>query len=209
MAPRLVIATNNPGKVRELRELLRDAGYELVTPADLGLTFDVEETGSTFEANARLKAEAAARISGLPALADDSGLVVDALDGRPGVYSARYAGPGMTSSSISEEEQCRLILQELAGVADERRTARFVCVIAVARPGAATRTVEGVFEGRIAREPRGTNGFGYDPIFFVPEHGMTSAQLPPHVKNAISHRGQAARKAVALLREVRHDADDI
>jgi XTP/dITP diphosphohydrolase len=207
MPPRLVIATNNRGKLREFRELLAGSGYELVTPADLGLTFDVEETGSTFEANARLKAEAAARLCGLPALADDSGLVVDALDGRPGVYSARYAGEGMTSDAISEEEQCGIVLRELAGVEEERRTARFVCVIALARPGRETLTVDGVFEGRIAHEPRGSNGFGYDPIFFVPELGMTSAELRPDVKNAISHRGQAARKALALLREL-HAGDD-
>lgn len=200
---RLVIATNNPGKLREFQALLGDCGFELVTPRDLGIPFEVEETGSTFEENARLKAEAAARLTGLPALADDSGLEVDALGGRPGIFSARYAGAGRTDPDIPEARQLELLLQELEGVPDERRTARFRCVIAIAVPGGETRTVEGVFEGSIAHEPRGANGFGYDPIFVVPgTGGRTSAELPPDEKNRISHRGAAAAKAREILKEL-------
>jgi XTP/dITP diphosphohydrolase len=200
--PRLVLATNNPGKVREFRELLAGCGFELSTPAELGTVFEVEETGATFEENARLKAAAAAQLTGLPALADDSGLEVDALDGRPGIYSARYAGPGRTGT-LSESEQCQLVLGELAGIPDERRTARFRCVIAIALPGGTMHTTEGAFEGRIAHAPRGDRGFGYDPIFLVPERGVTSAELPPAEKNALSHRGQAAREACRLLKELK------
>lgn len=203
---RLVIATNNPGKLREFQALLGDCGFELVTPRDLGVTFEVEETGLTFEENARLKADAAARLTGLPALADDSGLEVDALDGRPGVLSARYAGRGRTDPKIPEARQLELLLGELQGVPDERRTARFRCVIAIAVPGGETRTVDGVFEGHIGHEPRGTNGFGYDPIFVVPGYGgRTSAELPPDEKNRISHRGAAAAKARKILQEMARD----
>ena len=198
----LVIATNNRGKVRELRELLEGCGFELVTPGDLGVKFGPEESGATFEANARIKAEEAARLTGEIALADDSGLEVDALGGRPGVYSARYAGPGKTDENISEARQVELILEEMRDVPDERRGARFRCAIAIATPGGETRVVDGVFEGRIAHEARGTNGFGYDPIFLVPERGVTSAELPPAEKNAMSHRGKAAKAALAVLREM-------
>jgi XTP/dITP diphosphohydrolase len=199
---RLVIATNNPGKLREFRALLDGCGFELVTPGELGVHFNPEETGATFEENARLKAVEAARITGLPALADDSGLEVDALDGRPGVFSARYAGSGRTDPSLSDEDRVRIVLHEMAGVPDERRSARFRAVIAVATPEGDVRTVDGAFEGRLAHEPRGERGFGYDPIFFVPGEGMTSAQLDPERKNGMSHRGKAARKARELLREM-------
>jgi XTP/dITP diphosphohydrolase len=198
----LVIATNNPGKLREFRELLAGSGFDVTTPRELGHAFDVEETGTTFAENARLKAVAAAEITGLTALADDSGLEVDALGGRPGIYSARYAGGDRTADGMDEGEQCRIVLRELAGVPDERRTARFRCVIAIAAPGGDVRYAEGVFEGRIGYEPRGDNGFGYDPIFVVAGRDVTSAELPPDEKNAISHRGQAARKAVEILREL-------
>jgi XTP/dITP diphosphohydrolase len=202
VTPKLVIATNNPGKLREFRALLDGCGFELVTPGELGVDFNPEETGATFEENARLKAVEAARITGLPALADDSGLEVDALDGRPGVFSARYAGAGRTDPSLSDEDRVRIVLDEMAGVPDDRRAARFRAVIAVATPEGDVRTVDGVFEGRLAQEPRGEHGFGYDPIFFVPEEGMTSAQLDPERKNGMSHRGKAARKARELLREM-------
>jgi len=200
VAPKLVLATNNAGKLREFRELLAGCGFELVTPAALGVDFDVEETGMTFEQNARLKAVAAARLCGLPALADDSGLEIDYLGGRPGIFSARYAGPGRTDPDISEERQRELVLAEMRGVADELRGARFRCAIAIATPEGDVETAAGVFEGRIGHEPQGENGFGYDPIFVVPELGLTSAELAPDEKNARSHRGQAAARAVERLR---------
>lgn len=197
-----MIATNNPGKLREFRDLLDGCGFELVTPADLGVPFDPAETGSTFEENATIKAVAAMRATGLPALADDSGLEVDALDGRPGVLSARYAGKDRTDPALSDEDRVRIVLDEMRAVPDERRAARFRCVIAIATPDGAVRTVDGVFEGRLGYTPRGKNGFGYDPIFVVPELGVTSAELPPAEKNAMSHRGQAALKAREILRQV-------
>jgi XTP/dITP diphosphohydrolase len=203
--PRLVLATSNRGKLREFQRLLEGAGFELVTPADVGIDWHVEETGASFEENARLKAIDAARATGLPAFADDSGLEVDHLDGRPGIFSARYAGGDRTDGSLTEREQCEMILREMHGVPDEQRSARFRCVIAIATPDGAVRTVDGVFEGRIAHEIRGAGGFGYDPIFQLPSRGVTSAQLSPEEKDALSHRGQAARKAVPILRSMAHD----
>ncbi len=210
MPPKLVIATTNQGKLREFRELLDGSGFELVTPADLGREWSVEETGTTFEANAILKAVDAARVCGLLALADDSGLEVDALGGRPGIFSARYAGGDRTSDTLTEREQVAILLGELAGVPDVKRGARFRCVIAIARPdGGDVQTVDGVFEGHIAHEARGEFGFGYDPVFLVPELGKTSAELPAHEKNTISHRGQAALKARELLRMMSSDLPTI
>ena len=206
LKPILVIASNNAGKLREFERLLDGCGFELTTPRQLGVPFDVEETGTTFQANARLKAVAAAATCGQIALADDSGLEVDFLDGRPGVYSARYAGAGMTDSNISEARQLELLLGEMEGVPDAQRTARFRCVIAIATPGSdEVRFTDGVFEGRIGYEPRGANGFGYDPIFVVPERGVTSAELSPNEKNRISHRGAAAAKALEILKELAGD----
>lgn len=202
VSARLVIATNNPGKLREFRELLDGCGFELVTPHDLGVPFDPEETGSTFAENATLKAVAAMRATGCTALADDSGLEVDALDGRPGVHSARYAGAGRMDTALSDEDRVRILLDEMRGVPEGRRAARFRCVIAIATPDGEVRTVDGVFEGRIGDTPRGEHGFGYDPVFVVPELGMTSAELPPAEKNAMSHRGQAALKAREILRQM-------
>jgi XTP/dITP diphosphohydrolase len=203
---RLVIGTNNPGKLREFRQLLDGCGFELVTPRDLGVNFNPEETGSTFAENARMKAVEAARACGLPALADDSGLEVDHLGGRPGIFSARYAGGGRTDPNISEARQLELLLEEMKGVPDEQRTARFRCAIAIATPAGDVQLVDGVFEGRIGHEVRGTHGFGYDPIFVLPERGVTSAELAPEEKNRISHRGQAAAKARELLRKMSGDA---
>lgn len=202
--PRLVLATNNQGKLREFERLLAGCGFKLVTPADLGVEWHVEETGASFEENARLKAVDAAQATGLPAFADDSGLEVDHLDGRPGIFSARYAGADRTDGSLSEREQCEMILREMRGVPDEQRSARFRCVIAIATPDGGVRTVDGVFKGRIAHEIRGEGGFGYDPIFLVPERGVTSAQLSPEAKDALSHRGKAARKALPILRTMAH-----
>ena len=206
MTHRLVIGTNNPGKLREFRELLDGCVFELVTPRELGVNFDPEETGSTYAENATMKAVEAARACGLPALADDSGLEVDHLGGRPGIFSARYAGGERTDPNISEARQLELLLEEMKGVPDEQRTARFRCAIAIATPAGDVQLVDGVFEGRIGHDARGTHGFGYDPIFVLPERGLTSAELPPEEKNRISHRGQAAAKARELLRKMSGDA---
>ncbi len=204
---KLVIATNNRGKVREYQELLDGCGFELVTPGDLGLAFNPEESGSTYADNATIKAVEASRMSGLTALGDDSGIEVDALDGRPGLFSARYAGPGVFSDDIAEAEQLRLLLGEIADVPDERRTARFMCAIALAQPDGEPRVVQAAWEGKIAHESRGAHGFGYDPIFIVPGYaGKTSAELPPEVKNRISHRGQAAEMALKMLKELARDS---
>ncbi len=192
MPPRLLLASANPGKVREYRDLLRDLPLEVVTPAEIGLEEEVEESGDTYEENARRKALALARRSGLITLADDSGLEVDALGGAPGPRSHRYhAG--------SDAERYRLLLRQLEGLPPERRTARFRCVIAVATPEGEVYTVEGICPGRIADEPRGTGGFGYDPIFFLPELGRTMAELSPEEKNRLSHRARAAHRARPIL----------
>lgn len=203
--PKLVIATNNAGKLREFRQLLDGCGFELVTPRDLGIAFDPDETGVTFAENATIKAVEAAAACGHVALADDSGLEVDYLGGRPGIFSARYAGGDRTDPSIPERRQIELLLAEMVGVPDEQRTARFRCVIAIAAPGGPVHLVDGVFEGRIAHEPRGSHGFGYDPIFLLPERGVTSAELAPEEKNRISHRGQAAARARALLKRMSNE----
>ena len=192
--PRLLLATNNAGKVAELRHILDGCGWEIVTPADLGLKLAVEEVGQTYAENATIKALAFARAGGLVTLADDSGLEVDALGGRPGVMSARYAGPDRTDA-----ERVEKLLEELSGVPDEQRSARFRAAIAIADPRGRVELVEGTVEGRIAHEPRGENGFGYDPVFLLPERGLTMAELPADEKHAISHRGVAARKARAVL----------
>lgn len=192
---KVVLASDNPGKLRELDAVLRPMGWELVAQGQLGIAA-AEETGATFEANALLKARHAAACAGLPALADDSGIEVDALDGRPGVYSARYAGP-----QCDDEANNRLLLQELEGVPDERRTARYRCVIALARTADDPQPLiaRGQWEGRILTAPRGANGFGYDPLFHVPTHGCASAELAPDVKNALSHRGAALRELARML----------
>lgn len=203
----LVIATNNDGKLREFRRLLEGAGFALTTPRELGYSFDVDETGSSFAENARLKAVAAARLTETLALADDSGLEIDHLGGRPGIFSARYAGGGRTAAGMDEAEQCSIVLAEMAGVPDAERGARFRCVIAIAAPAGDVRYAEGVFEGSIGYEMRGRHGFGYDPIFVVAGRGVTSAELPPDEKDAISHRGQAARRALAFLKEMPGDAE--
>ncbi len=198
--PKLLLATNNEGKVAEFRQLLDGCGWQLVTPSDLGVQLDVEETGQTYLENATLKALAFASTSGLTSLADDSGLEVDALDGRPGIFSARYAGVDLTDG-----ERVAAMLEELASVSEDARTARFRCVIAIATASGEVRSVEGTVEGRIAAEPRGENGFGYDPVFELPERGFTVAQLPASEKHAVSHRGVAAKEARKLLENMLHD----
>lgn len=192
---RLVIATNNKGKLREFRRLLEPLGLEVVAIGDVVDGFHVDESGSTFAANAALKARAACELTGTPALADDSGLEVDALQGRPGVRSARYAGEGATDVANND-----LLLKQLAGVADSARTARFRCAIALAEPSGGLSMVDGTCEGVIRHSPSGTDGFGYDPLFSVPQCGGRSfAELSPSEKDRVSHRGEALRKIQDLL----------
>jgi XTP/dITP diphosphohydrolase len=184
---KLLAATNNKGKIKEIREILSSLGITVVTPQEAGFSLEVEETGATFEENAALKARAWSKASGMPSLADDSGLCVDALDGRPGVLSARFAGEG-----ASDEDNIALLLERLKG--REQRTARFVCVAALALPGGEVVSAEGRYEGVIIDTPTGSEGFGYDPIFFDPLMGKTLAQMTPDEKNARSHRRQALDK---------------
>ena len=193
---RLVLASTNPHKIAEFRALLAGAPFELLGPADLGVTVQVEETGATFDENAILKALAYAEATGLLALADDSGLEIDALGGAPGVHSARWAGV-----DTSYEERFRLLEQRLVGIPDEQRTARYRCAIALAEPAprGLYAVVSGTLEGRIARTPRGIEGFGYDPIFSLPERGKTVGELTAAEKNSISHRARAAAAAQPLL----------
>lgn len=196
MARPLVLATGNRGKARELQALL-GPGFELLLQSDLGIEA-VEETGVSFEENALLKARNAAAATGLPALADDSGLEVDALGGAPGVWSARYAGP-----AASDAENIDRLLRELDAVPDARRTARFRCVLVWLRSAddPAPLIATGTWEGRIARVPRGTFGFGYDPVFIDLETGLTAAELSPERKNDVGHRGQALRDLARQLAE--------
>ena len=185
---KLLVATNNRGKLREYASLLDGLGFELTTLSGAGISVDIEETGSSMEQNAIQKATAYAALSGLLTLADDSGLEVDALGGEPGTFSRRYAG-----ESASDAERNDYLLAKLRDVPEHKRGARFRCVIAIAGPERAVTTCEGVCEGVIAFEPMGESGFGYDPIFFLPELGRTMAELTLEEKNAISHRAEAAR----------------
>jgi XTP/dITP diphosphohydrolase len=195
LPPQIVLASGNAGKLREIESILADLPVTVVPQSAFGVS-DAEETGSTFLDNALLKARRAATATGLPAIADDSGLVVDALGGRPGVYSARYAGP-----DAGDEANNRRLLEELAGVPDAERGAAFRCVACYVTPGGGEPVVaEGEWRGRILDAPRGAGGFGYDPVFHVPEHGMSSAELTPAEKNRLSHRGKAFRELARQLR---------
>lgn len=188
---KLVLATRNKGKIAELSDMLGPLGVEVVgldAFPDIG---EIAETGQTFEENALIKARAVCEATGLPALADDSGLVVDALGGAPGIYSARFSG-----ERASDAENNAKLLRELATVPEERRSARFVSVVAAVAPSGATLTARGTWEGVVARKPRGQGGFGYDPLFLDTELGKTAAELAPADKNARSHRGNALRKLV-------------
>jgi XTP/dITP diphosphohydrolase len=196
MTQTLLVATHNKGKVAEFAEMLADLDVAWLSLDDAGITDDVEETGDTFQANAELKALAYANQTGLLTLADDSGLEVDALNGQPGVYTARYGGPG-----LNHVDRYQLLLQNLQGVPPAERTARFRCVIALAGPAGVIGTAVGVCEGQIAYEPAGSGGFGYDPVFFLPERGLTMAQVPSATKHQISHRGQALQAITPLLRQ--------
>ena len=196
MQHRIVLASNNPGKVREFSQLLSDTELEVVPQSAFSVP-EIEETGLTFVENAILKARNAAQHTGLPAIADDSGLEVDALSGAPGIYSARYAGAG-----ASDLDNLEKLLTRLQGVDDDQRSARFQCLMVYMRHARdpTPRIFQGTWEGSILREPRGSGGFGYDPVFLVPEMNRASAELPPDVKNRLSHRGQAIRQLVASLR---------
>lgn len=194
MHRKLLLATNNQAKVSEYRRLLRNLPYRLITLAEQGITTIVDEVGESFEENARLKATILAAESQLLTLADDSGLEVDALGGEPGRLSARYAG-----ENASDEDRVSYLLLRLEGVPWEKRSARFRCVIAIATPDGKVEFCSGQCPGFITFEPRGEQGFGYDPVFYLPELDKTMAELAPEIKNRISHRGLAVRKVPPLL----------
>lgn len=197
---KLLIATNNAHKLDEYKEIFANLPIELTHLSREGIVLDPEETGTTFEENAIIKAKAFAQVTDLPVLADDSGLEIDALGGEPGVYSARY---GHTPKH-DHAGRYRLVLNKLAQkqVPPNKRTARFKCIIALAHKEQLIGTVEGAIEGFITHEPQGVGGFGYDPIFFTPEFNQTMAQLTPAQKHSISHRGRAARAAIPLIRQM-------
>ena len=196
MRPKLLLATNNQAKVHEYRSLLRNVAYKLVAPAEQGITTIVDEVGGSLEENARIKATAYAAESRLLSLADDSGLEVDALGGEPGPLSARYAGEG-----ASDRDRINYLLARMGDIPWEERQARFRCVIALVWPGGGLEICRGECPGIITFEPRGEGGFGYDPVFFLPELGKTMAELTPQQKNRISHRGRAALVACRVLKE--------
>jgi XTP/dITP diphosphohydrolase len=199
--PRLLLATNNPGKAAELRTLLEGCGWETVTPQDIGLALDVEETGETYDDNARIKAVAGMQASGLVTLADDSGLEVQALGGQPGVHSARFLGEDATFAERFAE-----IERRLAGLPLEQRTCRFVAVAAIADPRTGdVRFAEGEVRGLVASQPRGEGGFGYDPIFWSPEQSATFGELPEREKAIISHRARAIANARQILLKLLYD----
>jgi XTP/dITP diphosphohydrolase len=193
---RVVLATGNPGKLREMRAILDDHGLDVVAQADLGIVPPPED-GADFVANALIKARHASAIAGLPAIADDSGLEVDALDGRPGLHSARFAGLPADARANNER-----LLAELAGVPDERRTARFRCAMVFLRTALDPTPIvaQAAWEGRIASAPRGAGGFGYDPYFIVRDRELTVAEMPPAEKNRVSHRGQALAALAAAMK---------
>jgi XTP/dITP diphosphohydrolase len=192
------MATRNPGKIRELQEILQDSGVTLLSLADFPHLPEIPEEGATFAENAATKALAVARLTGYLALADDSGLMVDALQGAPGVFSARYAQDRTAPAPPTDADNWGKLLEELQGVPWGRRGARFVCELALARPDGRLRTARGECQGVIASEPRGETGFGYDPVFWVPEYSATMAQLGLEIKNKISHRA----KALAVLKDL-------
>lgn len=197
--PKLLLATNNRGKACEYKSLLSGVPFELVTPAEVGISTEVEEVGRSFEENARLKATTLARESGLLTLADDSGLEVEALGGEPGTLSARYAG-----ENASDADRMKYLLSKMQNVPEGKRQARFRCVIAIATPEGNVELCSGECEGFIAFKPKGNQGFGYDPIFYLPELGKTMAELPLEEKNKISHRGRAVEKAREILKRLAH-----
>lgn len=194
MKQRLIFATGNEGKMKEVREILADTGYEILSMKEAGIDLEIVENGTTFEENAIIKAKAVMEASGELTLADDSGLEIDAFGGEPGIYSARYLG-----EDTSYVEKNQVILDRMGDIPEEKRSARFVCAIAAAFPNGQTRTTRGTMEGIIGYEAKGGNGFGYDPIFYLPELGKYSAQLSSEEKNKLSHRGEALRKMKEVL----------
>lgn len=193
MERKIIFATGNQDKMKEIRMILEDLGIVVSSMKEAGIDVDIVEDGTTFEENAMIKAEAIAKLTDAIVLADDSGLEIDYLNKEPGIYSARYAG-----TDTSYEIKNNLLLQRLEGVPDEKRTARFVCAIAAVFPDGSKEAVRGTIEGRIGYEIAGEHGFGYDPIFYLPEYGCTTAELDPEKKNELSHRGKALR----LMREI-------
>lgn len=193
----IVLASSNPGKAREINQLLAKLDLHVQPQSELGVV-DAEETGLTFVENAILKARNAALHTGLPAIADDSGIEVDALNGAPGIYSARFAGAG-----ASDQDNLEKLLTDMQGIPEAGRSARFQCLLVYLRHANDPTPLicQGTWEGRILAEPRGEHGFGYDPVFYVPTHDCSSAELPPQVKNILSHRGQALRKLVSTLQD--------
>ncbi len=194
---KVVLASKNPHKLREISQIVEKLGIELILQSELGLDLDIEETGATFAENSYLKAKAVMDASGLPALADDSGIVVDALNGEPGIYSARYG----FDESLDDEGRMYLLLKNMEAVPDGQRQAHYDCVITLVMPDGRTVQAQGDVHGEILRSPMGEQGFGYDPIFYYPPMGCGFAQLPPEVKNAISHRGVALERLYEQLKE--------
>lgn len=191
---KFVVASKNIGKLNEIKEILKDFPFEVVSMGEIGISDEVEETGSTFEENAFIKAMKISGLTGEIVMADDSGLEVEYLNGAPGIFSSRFAGEGATDS-----EKVKKLLNSLDGVPHEKRKARFVCAIAVVFPNGKEFTVKGECKGYINEKPIGDNGFGYDPIFYVPEYNITTAQMKPEEKHKISHRGNALRLMIAEL----------
>ena len=197
MKKRIIFATGNENKMKEIRMILKDLGLEILSMKEAGADVEIIEDGMSFEENAEIKARSVARVlTNDIVLADDSGLEIDYLDKAPGIYSARFAGED-TSYDIKN----RILLDRLEGVPDEERTARFVCAVAAVFPDGTVSTVRKTIEGRIAEEAAGDNGFGYDPIFYVPEYGCTTAEMKPEQKNELSHRGKALRAMRDILKE--------
>ncbi|MGN0243657.1 MAG: XTP/dITP diphosphatase [Lachnospiraceae bacterium] len=196
MNKRIIFATGNEGKVKEIRAIMGALGYEVLSMKEAGISADIIEDGKTFEENAIIKARTIMELSGEITMADDSGLIIDYLNGEPGIYSARYLGED-TPYEIKNQK----ILERLKEAKEEERSARFACAIAAAFPDGDMKTTYATMEGRIAYESAGKNGFGYDPIFFLPEYGCTSAELTKEEKNAISHRGKALRAMAEVMKE--------
>ena len=194
---KVVLASKNPHKLVEISKITEKFGFDLVLQSDLGVDIDVEETGTTFEENSLLKAEAVMKATGLPALADDSGIAVDALNGEPGIYSARYG----FDESLDDWGRLLLLLKNTEHVPDGQRQAQFVCVITMVTPEGQVIQARGEIHGELTREARGENGFGYDPIFYYPPYGMTTAEMSAEDKNEVSHRGNALKVFYEKLKE--------
>lgn len=196
MMDKIVFATGNEGKIKEIKEILADFSVEVVSMKEMNITTEVEENGNTFEENSLIKARAISKLTGLPALADDSGLEVDYLNGEPGIYSARYLG-----RDTDYDYKNNYIIDKLKEAKDEERSARFVCVISLVLPDGREFIKKGVMKGQIAYEIQGENGFGYDPIFYLPQYGKTSAEISSEEKNKISHRGKALRAMKEVIKD--------